>query len=411
MKSFTKISVAALILAGAVLLAVLLPKTRRKAAPTPATAEAKVVDHYFETMPGGTDVDWNELFEIEHRWREIPDSEYLFGAPDSADVVRWKALCEEGVGRDSVIRFELQVSYRDMNQWVAVHDLQKAMWWTDPREGDPFILWRIAQYDTLRRRPATLKECFGCLREAVDTLTDFVEAYQVQINNQAYFQADLEEFRVRLLLRELMDRSSVRLRKALVEEDAAWRRYRDEAQASYKVLDGNPNEEWLPWEMSIAGFREDGARLRQRSLEDCLFFVADGESPREMQARQWDKYVSKGYREFMASLVEDEDHFGVSRRKRALEEERVAWQQWMETRRRVSGLLSGGARAAWDNSTRAACRMKYIMLKNRYEGYGYTAHLVYDSLIPYDAPDEELDGPSFEQRLEAILQSEDYRTD
>lgn len=411
MKPFFKISIAALLVAGAVLLAVLLPKTRRKAAPTPATAEAKVVDHYFETMPGGTDVDWNELFEIEHRWREIPDSEYLFGAPDSADVVRWKALCEEGVGRDSVIRFELQVSYRDMNQWVAVHDLQQALWWTEPREGDPFILWRIAQYDTVRHRPATLRERFDCLRGAVDSLMEYEEPYQVSLNNQTYLQADLEEFRGRMLLRELMDRSGGRLRRALADEDATWRSYRDEAQAAYQVLQGDPTDEASSWPMCPAGFREDGARLRQRSLEDLLYFMADGEPPRDVQTRLWNSYVEKGYGEFMKSLAEDEYHFGVEERKRALQGERAAWLRWLGARYGVSSRLTGKARAAWDNSTRAACRMKYIMLKNRYEGYGITAHSVYDSLIPYDAPDEELDGPSFEERWEAILQSDDYRTD
>ena len=79
-----------------------------------------------------------------------------------------------------------------------------------------------------------------------------------------------------------------------------------------------------------------------------------------------------------------------------------AWKKWMERRATVSSLLAGLCKEVYDNSTNNVRRHKYIMLKNRYQGYGLTSQDVMECLIPYTASDEELDGPSFNERWKVL---------
>ena len=78
------------------------------------------------------------------------------------------------------------------------------------------------------------------------------------------------------------------------------------------------------------------------------------------------------------------------------------WKKWMKYRGVVSSQLHGLCKEAYDNSTNNIRRYKLIMLKNRYEGYGITSGDVMECLLPYTASDEELDGPSFDEKWKAL---------
>ena len=105
----------------------------------------------------------------------------------------------------------------------------------------------------------------------------------------------------------------------------------------------------------------------------------------------------------MDSFVEDEAYYPVPKRMEALSFEIEAWKNWMYARNSVSSLLSGQFKEIYDNATNNVRRMKYIMLKNRYNGYGVTSNEVYELLIPYTVSDEELDGPSFDEKWNHLL--------
>jgi hypothetical protein len=79
-----------------------------------------------------------------------------------------------------------------------------------------------------------------------------------------------------------------------------------------------------------------------------------------------------------------------------------AWKKWQKSRAMVSSLLTGLCKEVYDNSTNSVRRHKYIMLKNRYRGYGLTSNDVMECLIPYTATEEELGGPSFNERWDAL---------
>jgi hypothetical protein len=42
------------------------------------------------------------------------------------------------------------------------------------------------------------------------------------------------------------------------------------------------------------------------------------------------------------------------------------------------------------------------MLKNRYAGYGIISNDIYSCLMPYSINDDELDGPSFDERWDSL---------
>ena len=74
----------------------------------------------------------------------------------------------------------------------------------------------------------------------------------------------------------------------------------------------------------------------------------------------------------------------------------------MKSRETVSSMLSGICKTAYDNATNNARRMKLIMLKNCYEGYGVTSQEVIDHLIPYDAIDDQLEGLNFNEKWKVL---------
>ena len=92
----------------------------------------------------------------------------------------------------------------------------------------------------------------------------------------------------------------------------------------------------------------------------------------------------------MDSFVENEYAYPVSARTRELTAEMNAWKKWMQGREAVSSLLSGWLKDVYDNSTNNVRRRKYIMLKNRYQGYGAVNGDVLETLISYEASDEEM---------------------
>jgi hypothetical protein len=104
------------------------------------------------------------------------------------------------------------------------------------------------------------------------------------------------------------------------------------------------------------------------------------------------------------AFFEDEEFFEpgysypVPELRRVLDEERRAWQSWMRSRDGVSSLLDGLCRDCYDNATNNVRRLKLIMLKNRYQGYGMTSGDVMGCLVPRDVPDGDLSGPGFEEK-------------
>ncbi len=363
---------------------------------------------------------WNDTVRVLHHWYSIEDYEYLFGAPSGRQIAEWKQLCSDRNPIDSSIVIGVPASYRDMNQYVTMQDFIE-LWYHDDSKflDDDLTLWRLAQYCNNEGYdiPESGIDQFNYLKHSYSELLCYDPQFQYEMNLFAGLEADFQEFYDRVLVREAIRQSSPSVANALEKEERAWQSYHKELDSTFRVLDGNPSGAvGSAWPMAISGIAKDDAEMREESLYDYYYALTDSveyviehiesvicedglKKPGEISNEE----VLNEYRRFMDSLDEDEFYYPIPKRIKALERDLATWENWMRSRRVVSSLLTGPCKYAYDNSTNSIRRHKYIMLKNRYQGYGITSGDVMECLIPYTASDEEVQGPSFDERRKVIF--------
>ena len=361
---------------------------------------------------------WNDTVHVFHFWRDLEKGDYLFGVPTDEQTTSWKRLCEEKNQYDSEQNIGVPGYYLNMNQYVTIYDFA-ALWYSDNSYIDniDLILWRLAQYDyNSSYSPDSEYDRFYYLKNAIQGLCLFDAQFQFELNLKAGLDADFQEFYDKVFVREAIRHSSNDIAKALEDEETAWQSYHAELDSTFRIIDGTPNAfVGSAWPMAISGIAYDDAQMREESLADFYFALTDsldykirhkksviGEYDLVKHSTIQDERVLKEYRLFMDSLEEDDLYYPIPEQRKALERDMNAWKKWMERRATVSSLLAGLCKEVYDNSTNNVRRHKYIMLKNRYQGYGLTSQDVMECLIPYTASDEELDGPSFNERWKVL---------
>lgn len=341
-----------------------------------------------------------------HYWRDIESGNYLFGNPTDEQIEEWKDLCARNNLLEAVTSLSQLMGYKDMNQFVTVHDMYSLWYFDGEHHNNNLTLWRLEQYDTVAHSPSSGQERFEILKSRIESLCDFEPQFQVSMNFRAGFEEDLKAFYNRVLLIELIGNTDDKIGQALRKENDAWLCYHSAVDSSFRIIDGNPDGMvGSAWSMSISGILSDNDDIRSCSLEDLYCSLVDNSDISTLEHHVFisEKKVLTEYLRFMNSFKEDEAYYPVPERKEALFLEMKAWKEWMVARKAVSSLLSGKCKEAYDNATNNVRRMKYIMLKNRYSGYGVTSNDVYELLIPYTVSDEELDGPSFDEKWNHLL--------
>lgn len=367
-----------------------------------------------------TSTAWNDTVRVLHHWYHIDDYKYLFGAPSEKQIAEWKQLCSDRNPIDSSTVIGVPASYRDMNQYVTLQDFIE-LWYHDDSKllDDDLTLWRLAQYFINEGYyiPEYGINQFDYLEFSYSWLLCYNPQFQYEMNLFAGLEADFQEFYDRVLVREAIRQSASLVAKALEEEEKTWQSYHKELNSTFRILEGNPSgADGSAWPMAIFGIAKDNAEMREESLYDYYYALTDSveyviehkesvicedelKKPGEFSSEE----VLNEYRRFMDSLDDDEFCYPIPERKRALERDLATWGKWMQSRSVVSSLLTGPCKSSYDNSTNSIRRHKYIMLKNRYQGYGITSGDVMECLIPYTASDEEVRGPSFDERWEALF--------
>lgn len=340
---------------------------------------------------------------VSHEWKGIADSEYLFVVPTKDSIVAWKTRCETINGPDNYrISNAVLVQYKDVNQYVTICDLIGVWQANNYVVDDSFTLWRIEQFRRDTINPNTLKDKFAILDNAIDSILAFEPYYKFEYDDWFYLSCRLQEFYDRLLLREAISRSDEHIAEALQKEDASWLEYQAALDSTYRVISTERHGyNGSSWGQAICGAREDNAHIREVSLVDYCFSI-DEQYTSEKHTLVSEERVLNEYQHFINSIQEDEDLLPVIVRRKALKYEMSAWERWLAARNKVSSLLNGEDKASYDNSTNNIRRMKLIMLKNQYQGYGSIGNDVEKCLIPYSATDEDLDGPSFDEKWEEL---------
>ena len=391
---------------------------RRSAKPSNIDVKKFNDEQLFYKHTDSTRKAWNDTVHVFHHWRDLEKSDYLFDVPTDEQISSWEHLCEDNNQYDSEQNIGVPGYYLNMNQYVTIYDFA-GLWYRDDSYIDnlDLTLWRLAQYDyDSRYSPDSEYDRFYYLKNAIQGLCLFDAPFQFELNLKAGLEADFQEFFDKVLVREAIRHSSTDIAKALEEEETTWQSYHAELDSTFRIIDGTPNAfVGSAWPMAISGIAYDDALMREESLADFYFALTDsldykirhkksviGEYDLVMHSTIQEERVLKEYRLFMDSLEEDDIYYPVPERKKALEREMNAWKEWMKSRAKVSSLLTGLCKEVYDNSTNNVRRHKYIMLKNRYQGYGLTSQDVMECLIPYSASDEELDGPSFNERWKVL---------
>ena len=380
---------------------------------TSAESENNNSEKYYEAVTDTANVDWQEYIPVFHYWRDIKDDEYLFDVPTPEQVAAWKSLCEKETPADSVMRCYVQKYCLNMNQFMTIQDFMSVWPQQEPYgSDDAFTEWRLEQYYLDIYHPDSEYDRFMYLKDAMASLCCYEPQYQFELNFYSGMQTTLQELFDRLMCREAVRHSSTNLGRALERENQAWEEYHAQLDSTFRIIDGDCHGlNGSSWSMAILGILFDNAEMRAESLGDFYFALTDSLDYEIRHKRSKigvyeitrhstvsDEKVLREYKSFMASFTENEDSYPVHLRTKELTAEMIAWKKWMQSRRSVSSQLTGFVKDAYDNSTNNVRRHKYIMLKNRYQGYGVTSDDVLECLIPYGASDEEMNGPSFDVR-------------
>ena len=371
--------------------------------------------YYYEAVKDSANIDWMEYIPVFHYWRDIKDDEYLFDVPAPEQIAAWESLCEKESPADSVMRCYVQEYCLNMNQFMTIQDFVNVWPQQEPYgSDDAFTEWRLEQYYLNIYNPDSEYDRFMYLRDAIQSLCCYDAQSQFEMNFKAGMEATLEEFYCRMMHREAVRHSTARVAKALEIENQAWEAYHAQLDSTFRVLDSE-NGMASAWSMAISGILFDDAGTRRISLDDFYFALTDSldyeirhkrSRISEYEIHHYTKMpegkVLQAYKSFINILKESDIEYAspLSERKKALEDEMKAWEKWIQSRKAVSSILTGFVKDAYDNSTNTVIRAKFIMLKNRYQGYGLTSNDVMECLIPYDASDEEMSGPSFDVRWE-----------
>ena len=212
---------------------------------------------------------------------------------------------------------------------------------------------------------------------------------QMELNDMAWQRAKEKEALCEQLLQKEFINTEPTVIEALRRENSAWRRYHRQLNRTFRILVENPSGlEASSLEMCVGEILEDDAHIREISLRKT------GETYSAISEER----VVQEYNTFKATQQDNDYQYPVTVRQRALDSEMQLWQKWMRCRDEVSAMLQGFRKKAYDNATNTVRRMKLIMLMNCYESYGPISNDINELLLSYDAPDDSLALPSFNER-------------
>lgn len=348
-----------------------------------------------------TDVAWNDTTAFFHYWKEMLDEDYLFEVPSPDSVARWKVKCEE---LNTTNGFNwIPSRYPTMNQYVTFLDLC-ARWRDEGRciRSTEFMLWRLEQFRTDTLKPDSARARFGILKKVIEDVQDFDPFSTVEYNDLSGLRMELQEFYAEMIYREVLKHSDKKVIQSLKNEKEAWKNYHEALDSTIRVLNEDPyGLMGNTWHQTIWDAGTEDAFIWSCTLEDYYFYLADSQKPEKHKTIAESKVLQE-YQEFMNTMAEEEYHHPIPARQKALKYEMTYWRKWMQSRAAVSLQLAGKQKEVYDIATNNARRMKYIMLKNRYQGYGLISNDVYEMLIPFTASDDDLDGPSFGEKWKEL---------
>lgn len=343
---------------------------------------------------------------VTRHWKDIDSSEYVSRVPSGEEVEQWKSAFESANPIKSVDKEDYNY-FKDLDHYVTVKDFIM-LWHSAGADMDiAQTEWRLLQWD--KKDIGTQKGEFAKvthLRDVIDSLMDYSQGTQWEMTFYAWLWTDFLKFYNKVLLREMGNYAPDTLRTALGKEAAAHDHYSGKEWTAFDKIFGDPEWSGSSFPYSQGMFARESLDAYARANELFLGSLMGEGSLKESAKVFTPEVVQREFTRFNGTIQESEYEGGysVADKKKALSEEKQAWMSWMSQRAKVSALLSGDVKRAYDAATRLLCREKLILLKNRYNvDDGFCPGYIIPHLASRDWTDKQILAHNLE---ELILQEQ-----
>lgn len=320
---------------------------------------------------------------VEHLWKPLLVARFLVPAYSESEAVSWAKSFQKANQRDTVWRDELDV-YGDVRRFMAVNDFFEA-WHGEYRslnKNNRQTEWRLLQYDTTAAVPGSICDKVLHLKDVYEDILNYETDIVDEMTRKVWLALDFRYYYVSTLYDVIYSSVNAKAREALRREQALAERYHDIMSDTYTKIDGQPdgmNGSSYPYRCGVFGMQDYDMEID--ALELFMRFLAD-EATKVESVSITREDVIKAFETFASTFEDDENSFPVEERKVALMKARNAWLAWLDARSKVSELLDGEAKEAYDIATAQICRHQLITLKNEFfvmSGIPFEGgHLVYD---------------------------------
>ena len=307
---------------------------------------------------------------VAHQWKDLDDSVYLTCIPVRETIENWKRDFERANPTDSVWRMDL-ARFKDVNHYLTVTDFIE-LWHKVAAEIDvPQTEWRLLQWDS---NPTSMpKGGFAkvvYIRDLYESLMCYETGSQWDMTFYGWLWTDFLTFYNKLLHREICSRVSQNVRVAMEKEWSTRERFQWKESDAFQKMQGDSLGGGSSFPYSVGMFGKESLEAAASANEIFLFTlmensrmldVAEGFSP-ELVIQEYEHFA-----EVIKNTAEEYDGcYPVAEKLKVLFEDKNAWRNWMIQRTKVSSLLAGSQKKAFDVATGILCRKKLILLKNRY---------------------------------------------
>lgn len=368
-----------------------------------------------ERIMSGEEEETDAVHLIRH-WKDLDSSVFRGKVPSREQIEKWKRAFEMANPKDTAWRFEVAY-FKDKDHYQAVRDFIE-IWHSQnaPDDDDERTEWRLLQWDPrFDDMPGSEAGRLFYIRDLFEDLMDYERGSQWDMTFYGWLWTDFMDFYIRILRQETDKRVSRQVAAALARERKAADKLHDCESAAYQTIQGDPVWPGSSFPYRVGMFGKECLGIEAKAMEYLLIGLMEGEEPGGMPSsittgdvlREYDVFSetltqdgSEEYDEELRRLLSD----WASKKRSTLSNEKKAWASWMASRERVSALLDGVQKRAYDMATGIICREKLVLLKNRYNSDdGYNR----DSLTPFLASTWWTDEDILAHNLEKLLEEDE----
>lgn len=345
--------------------------------------------------------------KVTHRWRDLPSYVYLHRVPEPSEITRWEEEFETINAADSTWRVYVECR-NGVDQYMAIEDFLQYWHYRDSgKENDEQIQWRLLQWDPyIADFPMEGFARIHAIRTQFETLMDYQYSCQDDTNMYGWLWTDFLAFYIRILHQEIESKVSRKVAKALRDEARMAILDHEAISASYQTVMGDPVWPGSSFPYRVAMFGKQCLDAEATANELFLYTLIEGEETPEGPTQVTRRDILREYDRFtdVLSVTAEEDEVDWKKMQLTnLRKERQAWIAWMNARDKVSALLKGKEKEAFEIATGSLYRDKLIQLKNRYNMKGvYCLESIEKNL----AQSNWTDGAILSHNLEELLADE-----